>query len=107
MRQPPVQHRSDVLPTMISALCLPSLQRQWQALAGRAYAEGWLTYLPFPRQKDRPESSVLDTTPPAGRMIFGIFATLAEFARDLIRERTMAGLAATLAVELAVSPVVV
>ena len=27
-------------------------------------------------------------------MIFGIFATLAEFERDLIRERTMAGLAA-------------
>ena len=26
--------------------------------------------------------------------IFGIFATLAEFERDLIRERTMAGLAA-------------
>ena len=27
-------------------------------------------------------------------MLFGIFATLAEFERDLIRERTMAGLAA-------------
>jgi DNA invertase Pin-like site-specific DNA recombinase len=27
-------------------------------------------------------------------MVFGIFATLAEFERDLIRERTMAGLAA-------------
>jgi DNA invertase Pin-like site-specific DNA recombinase len=26
--------------------------------------------------------------------VFGIFATLAEFERDLIRERTMAGLAA-------------
>ncbi len=26
-------------------------------------------------------------------MVFGIFATLAEFERDLIRERTMAGLA--------------
>lgn len=30
----------------------------------------------------------------SGRMVFGIFATLAEFERDLIRERTMAGLAA-------------
>lgn len=29
-------------------------------------------------------------------MVFGIFATLAEFERDLIRERTMAGLAAAL-----------
>src|SRR3546814_19510308 len=27
-------------------------------------------------------------------MVFGIFATLAEFERDMIRERTMAGLAA-------------
>lgn len=29
-----------------------------------------------------------------GRLVFGIFATLAEFERDLIHERTMAGLAA-------------
>ena len=36
----------------------------------------------------------LDTTTASGRMVFGIFATLAEFERDLIRERTMAGLAA-------------
>lgn len=36
----------------------------------------------------------IDTTTAAGRMVFGIFATLAEFERDLIRERTMAGLAA-------------
>ncbi len=35
----------------------------------------------------------IDTTTSSGRMIFGIFATLAEFERDLIRERTMAGLA--------------
>lgn len=36
----------------------------------------------------------IDTTTPSGRMIFGIFATLAEFERDLTVERTMAGLAA-------------
>ncbi|WP_083536069.1 recombinase family protein [Sphingobium sp. MI1205] len=36
----------------------------------------------------------IDTTTPSGRMVFGIFATLAEFERDMIRERTMAGLAA-------------
>lgn len=36
----------------------------------------------------------VDTTTSSGRMILGIFATLAEFERDLIRERTMAGLAA-------------
>src|SRR3954454_2318098 len=36
----------------------------------------------------------VDTTTPTGRLVFGIFATLAEFERDLIKERTMAGLAA-------------
>lgn len=36
----------------------------------------------------------IDTTTPGGRLIFHIFGALAEFERDLIRERTMAGLAA-------------
>lgn len=36
----------------------------------------------------------IDTTSATGRLVFGIFATLAEFERDLIRERTVAGLAA-------------
>ena len=36
----------------------------------------------------------IDTTSSTGRLVFGLFATLAEFERDLIRERTMAGLAA-------------
>jgi DNA invertase Pin-like site-specific DNA recombinase len=36
----------------------------------------------------------LDTTTSNGRLIFNIFASLAEFERDLIRERTKAGLAA-------------
>ena len=36
----------------------------------------------------------IDTTTPSGRLVFGIFATLAEFERDLIHERTMAGLVA-------------
>ena len=31
---------------------------------------------------------------PAGRLVFGIFAALAEFKRELIRERTVAGLKA-------------
>lgn len=39
-------------------------------------------------------TSDIDTTTPTGRLVFGIFATLAEFERDLIHERTMAGLAA-------------
>jgi DNA invertase Pin-like site-specific DNA recombinase len=36
----------------------------------------------------------IDTTTPAGKLIFGIFAALAEFERELIKERTKAGLAA-------------
>lgn len=36
----------------------------------------------------------IDTTTPQGRLIFNIFASLAEFERDLIRERTQAGLVA-------------
>ena len=36
----------------------------------------------------------IDTTTAAGKMIFGIFAALAEFERELISERTKAGLAA-------------
>src|SRR5512133_1928681 len=35
----------------------------------------------------------IDTTTPGGRLVFHIFASLAEFERDLIRERTAAGLA--------------
>ena len=35
----------------------------------------------------------IDTSTAEGKMIFGIFATLAEFERELIRERTKAGLA--------------
>ena len=36
----------------------------------------------------------IDTTTAQGRLIFGIFACVAEFERELIRERTNAGLAA-------------
>ena len=35
----------------------------------------------------------IDTTTPAGKLVFGIFAALAEFERELIAERTRAGLA--------------
>jgi DNA invertase Pin-like site-specific DNA recombinase len=35
-----------------------------------------------------------DTSTPGGRLIFHVFAALAEMERDLIRERTQAGLAA-------------
>lgn len=40
------------------------------------------------------QGAQIDTTTAAGRLSFGIFAALAEFETELIRERTMAGLAA-------------
>ena len=36
----------------------------------------------------------IDTTSPSGKLIFGIFAALAEFERELIIERTKAGITA-------------
>jgi DNA invertase Pin-like site-specific DNA recombinase len=36
----------------------------------------------------------IDTTTPGGKLVFHVFAALAELERDLIRERTTAGLAA-------------
>lgn len=36
----------------------------------------------------------IDTSTPGGKLVFHVFAALAEFERDLIRERTMAGLQA-------------
>ncbi|MDP9363611.1 MAG: recombinase family protein [Chloroflexota bacterium] len=36
----------------------------------------------------------IDTTTPGGKLVFHVFGALAEFERDLIRERTNAGLAA-------------
>ena len=40
------------------------------------------------------QGAQIDTTTAAGRLSFGIFAALAEFESDLIRERTIAGLQA-------------
>jgi DNA invertase Pin-like site-specific DNA recombinase len=40
------------------------------------------------------EGATIDTTTPNGRLMFGLFGALAEFERELIVERTRAGLAA-------------
>jgi DNA invertase Pin-like site-specific DNA recombinase len=39
------------------------------------------------------QGAEIDTTTASGKRVFGIFAALAEFERELIRERTKAGLA--------------
>ena len=39
-------------------------------------------------------TEAIDTSTPGGRLIFHVFGALAEFERDLIRERTLAGLTA-------------
>jgi DNA invertase Pin-like site-specific DNA recombinase len=39
-------------------------------------------------------NDAIDTTTAQGRLVFNLFASLAEFERDMIRERTKAGLAA-------------
>lgn len=39
------------------------------------------------------EGTAIDTTTASGKLVFGIFAALAEFERALISERTVAGLA--------------
>jgi DNA invertase Pin-like site-specific DNA recombinase len=39
-------------------------------------------------------TEAIDTTTPGGKLVFQIFGALAEFERNLIRERTRAGLAA-------------
>jgi DNA invertase Pin-like site-specific DNA recombinase len=40
------------------------------------------------------QGATIDTTTASGKLVFGLFAALAEFERELIRERTMAGLQA-------------
>lgn len=40
------------------------------------------------------QGAAVDTTTPAGKLAFGIFGAIAEFERELIVERTRAGLAA-------------
>jgi DNA invertase Pin-like site-specific DNA recombinase len=42
----------------------------------------------------RSVTEAIDTTTPGGRLVFHLFGALGQFERDLIRERTRAGLAA-------------
>lgn len=42
-------------------------------------------------------TEAIDTTTPGGRLIFHVFGALGQFERDLVRERTRAGLTAAAA----------
>lgn len=42
-------------------------------------------------------TEAINTKTPGGRLVFGIFAALAEFERELIRERVLAGVRASIA----------
>lgn len=48
----------------------------------------------FPGKVLTGQGAAIDTTTASGKLVFGIFAALAEFERELISERTTAGLAA-------------
>lgn len=39
------------------------------------------------------QGAAIDTTAASGKLVFGIFAALAEFEREMIKERTLAGMA--------------
>jgi DNA invertase Pin-like site-specific DNA recombinase len=38
--------------------------------------------------------NLIDTTTPSGKLVFGIFGLIAEFERDILKQRTVAGLVA-------------
>jgi DNA invertase Pin-like site-specific DNA recombinase len=63
---------------------------------GRNLADLVVLVAEFERRKINFESLTenIETCSPAGRLVFHVFAALAEFERNLIRERTVAGLKA-------------
>lgn len=54
----------------------------------------WMSYLEKKQVGLKSVQESIDTTTTTGKLIFHIFGALAEFERNLIRERTQAGLAA-------------
>ena len=55
---------------------------------------GWMTYLEERKVGLLSLHEAIDTTTTSGKLTFHLFGALAEFERNLIRERTQAGLAA-------------
>lgn len=68
----------------------------WRLDVARALAQGPSGNRQCPRIGGWLQSLTesIDTTNAGGKLIFHVFAALAEFERNLIRERTVAGLAA-------------
>lgn len=54
----------------------------------------WVQYLEANKVALQSLHEMIDTTTPTGKLTFHLFGALAEFERNLIRERTQAGLAA-------------
>ncbi len=54
----------------------------------------WITELEEQQVAFKSLQESIDTSTPSGKLVFHIFGALAEFERNLIRERTMAGLTA-------------
>jgi len=54
----------------------------------------WITELEEQKVAFKSLQESIDTTTPSGKLVFHMFGALAEFERNLIRERTMAGLTA-------------
>ncbi|MCL4114650.1 UNVERIFIED_CONTAM: hypothetical protein GTU68_056203 [Idotea baltica] len=54
----------------------------------------WVTELEEQKVAFKSLQESIDTTTPSGKLVFHLFGALAEFERNLIRERTMAGLTA-------------
>ena len=54
----------------------------------------WIAYFDEQQVTFKSLKESLDTSTSSGKLVFHIFGALAEFERNLIKERTMAGLAA-------------
>ena len=70
------------------------MKRDLRRPAGDDPAAGRTIVLPRCGIGFRSLTEAIDTTTSGGRLIFHIFGALGQFERDLIRERTRAGLAA-------------
>lgn len=53
----------------------------------------WINYLDEQEVGFRSLQEAMDTSTPGGKLVFHVFGAMAEFERNLIRERTQAGLA--------------